>query len=104
MGRREFIVVDPGGNWIRIGQTDNLPIADDSAPAQAASKLARATHAATLLADSKGDYLAAANRYEVRDVTTGSRTVHSGADLQRDLPLALAAGREVRLVVAPAGR
>jgi catechol 2,3-dioxygenase-like lactoylglutathione lyase family enzyme len=60
-GRREFIVVDPGGNWIRIGQTDNLPAGDDSAPGQAASKLARATYAATLLADSKGDYPAAAS-------------------------------------------
>jgi hypothetical protein len=58
-GRREFIVVDPGGNWIRIGQPSDLP--DDAAPEKTASKLARAIHAATLLADSKGDYSAAAN-------------------------------------------
>jgi hypothetical protein len=46
----------------------------------------------------------AASRYEVHDLTAGTRTVHAGADLQRGLPLEVAAGREVRLVVAPAGR
>ena len=62
-GRREFIVVDPGGNWIRIGQPTEIPTGDDDSALQkaATSKLARATHAATLLADSKGDYRAAAN-------------------------------------------
>lgn len=47
-GVREFIVVDPGGNWIRIGQAveESMP---DERPAQSASKLAKATHAAELL-------------------------------------------------------
>jgi hypothetical protein len=47
-GVREFIVVDPGGNWIRIGQAVEESIPDERPP-QSASKLAKATHAAGLL-------------------------------------------------------
>jgi len=65
-GMREFIVVDPGGNWIRIGQQiTTLAGDDDRAPPKTAStKLARDLHSATLLADSKGDYAAAASRLD----------------------------------------
>lgn len=45
---REFIVVDPGGNWIRIGQQLAEGAADER-PDQTASKLAKATYAAELL-------------------------------------------------------
>lgn len=47
-GVREFIVVDPGGNWIRIGQIIETNVPDER-PAQNASKLVKATHAAELL-------------------------------------------------------
>ncbi len=61
-GVREFIVVDPGGNWIRIGQKIETSTSDEDPLLQkaATTKLSRALHAATLLADSKGDYVAAA--------------------------------------------
>jgi len=60
--RREFILIDPGGNWIRIGQVIDLPPnATDAGPAQAPStKLSRATLAANFLAEHKGDYAGAA--------------------------------------------
>ena len=55
-GVRQFIVVDPGGNYIRIGQ----PITAVPAPrAGEASRLERALGAAVLLADSKFDAPAA---------------------------------------------
>lgn len=61
-GRREFIVVDPGGNWIRIGQLfeGSADEGDRTTPEEATTRLSRALNAATLLADSKGDYPAAA--------------------------------------------
>jgi hypothetical protein len=40
-------------------------------------------------------------RYEVRDLSTGTRSVHSGAELARGLPVELRPGRERRLVVRP---
>jgi catechol 2,3-dioxygenase-like lactoylglutathione lyase family enzyme len=56
-GVRQFIVVDPGGNYIRIGQ----PIATRAAPRiETAGRLERALGAAVTLADSKGDDPAAA--------------------------------------------
>jgi catechol 2,3-dioxygenase-like lactoylglutathione lyase family enzyme len=56
-GVRQFVVVDPGGNYIRIGQ----PIAEQSVPsAETAGRLERALVAAITLADSKGDDQAAA--------------------------------------------
>lgn len=56
-GRREFIVVDPGGNWIRIGQPVVASQADQgSTEAKTdANKLTRALHAATLLSDAGHD-------------------------------------------------
>ena len=56
-GVRQFIVVDPGGNYIRIGQ----PIATTPPPrAETAGRLERALGAAITLADSKMDDAAAA--------------------------------------------
>ena len=56
-GVRQFVVVDPGGNHIRIGQ----PIDAQPPPrAEAAGRLERALIAAITLADSKGDDRAAA--------------------------------------------
>jgi hypothetical protein len=56
-GVRQFIVVDPGGNYIRIGQ----PIATRPAlTVETAGRLERALEAATMLADSKLDSPAAA--------------------------------------------
>jgi hypothetical protein len=58
-GRREFIIVDPGGNWIRIGQVmAELPV--DEPRKVASSPLSRAISAADFLADTKGDHAAAA--------------------------------------------
>jgi hypothetical protein len=59
-GRREFIIVDPGGNWIRIGQVVEAQTGDEAPTGSAAkSKLSQATIAAAFLADSKGDNEAA---------------------------------------------
>ena len=56
-GVRQFIVVDPGGNYIRIGQ----PIEAQPPPtAQSASRLERALVAAVTLADSRSDDAGAA--------------------------------------------
>ena len=56
-GVRQFIVVDPGGNYIRIGQ----PIEAQSLPtAQTAGRLERALVAAVTLADSRSDDAGAA--------------------------------------------
>ncbi len=52
---REFILVDPGGNWIRIGQEMAMP-----ANTEAASKLSRAIQTANSLAEDKGNYVGAA--------------------------------------------
>jgi hypothetical protein len=55
-GLREFIVVDPGGNWIRIGQIMATPAGDeDKALPTTATKLSKALHAAALL-DRAGQY------------------------------------------------
>ncbi|MFH8592746.1 bleomycin resistance protein [Streptomyces rimosus] len=56
-GLRQFLMTDPGGNCIRIGQ----PIADSfEYPAVPKERYARALHQATLFAESKGDHAAAA--------------------------------------------
>jgi hypothetical protein len=56
-GVRQFLVTDPGGNTLRIGQ----PIADDFAHTEPPkARFARALHTAALLGDSKGDHPAAA--------------------------------------------
>lgn len=56
-GVRQFIVVDPGGNYVRIGQ----PIQSKPAPtARSAGRLQRALEAAITLADSRSDDAGAA--------------------------------------------
>jgi hypothetical protein len=56
-GVRQFIVVDPGGNHIRIGQPlGSMP----SPPAERGGRLERALVSAITLAESKGDDPAAA--------------------------------------------
>lgn len=57
-GSRGFNLIDPGGNWIRIFQPHDAT-RRDAAP-EAMSKLSRATAAAELLAESKGEAIAAA--------------------------------------------
>jgi hypothetical protein len=112
-GRREFIVVDPGGNWIRIGQPTETPGDDDTALLKdATSKLARATHAATLLADYKGDYRVAATMIDAAlaqqppaPTTNRIRTQIFRAGLaitMGDQPLARALLAEIRQTPLPA--
>jgi catechol 2,3-dioxygenase-like lactoylglutathione lyase family enzyme len=56
-GVRQFLVTDPGGNTLRIGQ----PISDDFAHTQPPkARFASALHTAALLGDSRGDHPAAA--------------------------------------------
>lgn len=57
-GTRGFNVIDPGGNWIRIGQKVEEKIVEESEVTS--TKLARALPAAELLAHSKADYATAA--------------------------------------------
>jgi hypothetical protein len=57
-GTRQFIVTDPGGNAIRIGQPIEAPA--PPGPGERPSRLARALETATALGDSKGDDTAAA--------------------------------------------
>jgi hypothetical protein len=56
-GVREFIAVDPGGNWIRIGQKVEKPAGEESQGAEqaASSKLAKALQVATFLSDTGHD-------------------------------------------------
>ena len=56
-GVRQFVVVDPGGNYIRVGQPIEMKPASR---ADAAGRLERSLEAAVMLADSKGDDVAAA--------------------------------------------
>jgi catechol 2,3-dioxygenase-like lactoylglutathione lyase family enzyme len=51
-GVRQFLMTDPGGNIIRIGQPIEAPAARTDGPA---TRLEKALAAAVLLADSKGD-------------------------------------------------
>lgn len=63
-GERRFNVVDPGGNWIRIGQQVEMPSGADAGQADQ-GPLARAVHTAALLAHSKGDISAAVKVLDV---------------------------------------
>ncbi|MFE1173595.1 bleomycin resistance protein [Streptomyces sp. NPDC058773] len=56
-GVRQFLMTDPGGNCIRIGQLTSTDLHHRPAPQET---FARALHHASLLADSKGDPAAAA--------------------------------------------
>ncbi len=64
-GVRQFIIVDPSGNYIRVGQpiekTPSLVYPESElAPLKEASPLEKALELASRLADGKGDFLAAA--------------------------------------------
>lgn len=61
-GVRQFIVVDPGGNYVRVGQPlESAKGWSHSRPSGLSrTRLSRALHAAALLGDSKGDHAAAA--------------------------------------------
>ena len=80
---RGFNVIDPGGNWIRIGQRVETSAQEDDSP-RAASRLARATHAADLLADSKGDFEAAA---KLLDTALGQNEPFTPVEFARALVL-----------------
>lgn len=61
---REFIAVDPGGNWIRIGQkVQGGAVGKSDAVPKGASKLFKAVHAVALL-DHAGQYETAAERLD----------------------------------------
>ncbi|MFH9419907.1 bleomycin resistance protein [Streptomyces sp. NPDC017529] len=56
-GVRQFLMTDPGGNCIRIGQPISDSFEHSAVPKE---RYARALHQATLLGESKGDHAAAA--------------------------------------------
>ncbi|MBJ8343483.1 VOC family protein [Antrihabitans sp. YC2-6] len=85
-GVRQFIVVDPSGNQIRVGQ----PIDGPSTPAPR-TRLEKALVAATLLGDSKGDAETAAR---VLDGALGSE---GESDLTRLRALVTRADYAIRL-------
>jgi len=62
-GDRRFIVVDPGGNWIRFIQRASE--STNKGYQVASTKLAQAIHTAGILADSHGDHAAAAKLLDV---------------------------------------
>ncbi|MGB2568829.1 bleomycin resistance protein [Micromonospora citrea] len=69
-GVRQFIVVDPAGNYIRIGQ----PVLEQPAGASPRSRLDRALETGSRLADAKGDFVAAAK------VLDGALAADTGAE------------------------
>jgi hypothetical protein len=112
---REFIAVDPGGNWIRIGQLLATADRDQAEPGlqDVSTDLSRATHAASLL-ERAGDYAAAVARLDgalVRDdegepashrlqalvVRAGLAVTMNDLELGRNL---LSSARDLRLLDA----
>ncbi|WP_020672652.1 bleomycin resistance protein [Amycolatopsis nigrescens] len=93
-GVRQFIVVDPGGNYVRIGQpigeiTNGLPTAKENA---GRTRLERALAAAIMLGDSKQDPAAA--------IKVLDRALNAGSDepaVVRFRALVLRADLAVRL-------
>ena len=63
-GVRQFIIVDPNGNYIRIGQpitmTDSLVFTENNKAAVKGTPLAKAYELGSRLADSHGDFETAA--------------------------------------------
>ena len=84
-GVRQFLVTDPGGNTLRIGQ----PIAERFGHADPPrERFARALHTAALLADSKGDDPAAAtllDRILASDATRSAAEQVQALVLRADL-------------------
>jgi catechol 2,3-dioxygenase-like lactoylglutathione lyase family enzyme len=106
-GVRQFLVTDPGGNTLRIGQPISDSFAHTEAPKQ---RFPRALHTASLLGDSKGDHPAAANLLDhilasdaARSATEQVRALVLRADMairMDDRPLAerlLGQARKIRL-------
>lgn len=93
-GVRQFVVVDPGGNYVRIGQP--LESAEGwahSRPSAASrTRLSKALHAADLLGDSKDDHAGAAR---VLDLALASGGAES--DLVRVRALILRADLAVKM-------
>ncbi|HYN17177.1 MAG TPA: VOC family protein, partial [Actinomycetes bacterium] len=95
-GVRQFLVTDPGGNTLRIGQPISASLAHTPAPRD---RFARALHTASLLSDSKGDDPAAAKLLDhilasdaARSATEHARALVLRADTavrMDDRPLAL---------------
>ncbi len=77
-GVRQFIVVDPGGNYIRIGQPTSVPA---KPRAETATRLERALVAAIDLADSRDDAAAAAkvldSAFDADPPTTGTTAIRA---------------------------
>ncbi len=59
-GDRRFNVIDPGGNWIRFVQKAETPAGEAETEQAPETRLGRALNTAAVLANSKGDYAAAA--------------------------------------------
>jgi hypothetical protein len=63
-GARQFIIVDPNGNYIRVGQpipkTDSLVFPEKDTATKEGTPLAKAYELGSRLADAKGDFAAAA--------------------------------------------
>ncbi|MET1071475.1 MAG: VOC family protein, partial [Umezawaea sp.] len=86
-GVRQFVMTDPGGNMIRIGQPLDRPAA-----ATAQDRLDRALHTAILLGDSKEDPLAAArtlDRALTADAPTAPTTLFRALVFRADLAVRL---------------
>jgi catechol 2,3-dioxygenase-like lactoylglutathione lyase family enzyme len=74
-GDRRFIVVDPGGNWIRFIQRASAT--DVKGYEVGGTKIAQALHTAGIMAESKGDYVAAA---KLLDLTLAREANPSAAE------------------------
>lgn len=59
--RREFIAVDPGGNWIRIGQAVETPAGTEGSALKTmpSTNLSKSLHVASILSDAGNDAEAA---------------------------------------------
>jgi catechol 2,3-dioxygenase-like lactoylglutathione lyase family enzyme len=101
-GGRGFNLIDPGGNWIRISQV-NAKQSDAEAAATKAplSQLTRAIRAADLLADSKGDYPAAA---KILDAALASAQAENAPAVERVGALVSRAGIAITMDDQPLAR
>lgn len=74
-GSRGFNIIDPGGNWIRFSQPNTSPESGENSESAKLTKLSRATLAADLLADRKGDFPAAARMLDTALAQAQSKPV-----------------------------
>ncbi|MBB5939361.1 bleomycin resistance protein [Streptomyces zagrosensis] len=80
-GVRQFLVTDPGGNCLRIGQPNGDSVAHGEAPTRA---FARALHLAALLGDAKGDHRQAARLLDRALAAADAAEAGSGAGSAAD--------------------